>query len=78
VYAPTGKLQVQLADEYMQQLSNSKMKFNQNRIIGSLVCAMKKQTQLQFSYIWQYRSASSSQNIVAIIFQKSIGINGNN
>lgn len=78
VYAPTGKLQLHLADEYMQQLSSSKMQFNQNRVIGSVICVLKKQSQLQFSYIWQYRSASSSQSIAAIIFQKSIGINGNN
>ncbi|RXK62516.1 DUF2490 domain-containing protein [Lacibacter luteus] len=78
VYAPTEKIQLHLADEYMQQLSNNKMQFNQNRLIASAFCTLKKQSQLQFSYIWQYRSASSSQSIIAVIFQKSIGINGNN
>lgn len=78
VYAATAKLQLHLADEYMQQLSNGKMRFNQNRLIASAFCSLKKQSQVQFSYIWQYRSASSSQSIVAVIFQKSIGINGNN
>jgi len=78
VYAATEKVQLHLADEYMQQLSNDRMRFNQNRLIASAFCSLKKQSQLQFSYIWQYRSASSSQSIVAVIFQKSIGINGNN
>lgn len=78
IYAPTEKVQLHLADEYMQQLSNSKMLFNQNRLVASVFCSLKKQSQLQFSYIWQYRSASSSQSIAVIIFQKSIGINGNN
>ncbi len=78
VYAANAKLQLHLANEYMQQLRNSKMQFNQNRLIASAFCSLKKQSQLQLSYIWQYRSASSSQSIVAVIFQKSIGINGNN
>ncbi len=78
VYAATEKVRLHLADEYMQQLSNDRMRFSQNRLIASAFCSLKRQSQLQFSYIWQYRSASSSQSIVAVIFQKSIGINGNN
>ena len=78
IFAPTQKIQLHLADEYMQQLINNKIQFNQNRFIASAFCLLKKQTQLQISYIWQYRSATSSQNILAVIFQKSLGINGNN
>ena len=78
IFTPTNIVQLQLSNEYMHQLSNGKMKFNQNRFIISAIYSLKQQSQLQFSYIWQYRSSTSSQNIVAIIFQKSIGNNGNN
>ena len=78
VYTATAKVQLHLANEYMQQLRNDRMQFNQNRFILAAFCSLKKQSQLQLSYIWQYRSPASSQNIIAVIFQKSIGANGNN
>jgi Protein of unknown function (DUF2490) len=76
-FAATQNYLVQVAEEYMHQLANDQMKFNQNRVYASLIRTFGGQSQIQLAYIWQYRTASS-QNIIAVTFQKSIGSNGNN
>ena len=67
----------QLADEYMQQVSNDQFHLNQNRLMLSVGKSLPGQVQVQAGYMWLYRTVSS-QNIFTLSFQKSIGVNGHN
>ena len=69
--------QLQLAEEYMQQLANQNFRFNTNRVAAAVIRSWEGQSQLQITYILQTRK-NSEQSIIALSFQKSIGSNGNN
>lgn len=72
----TSNWSMQIADEYMQQLSKADFNFNQNRLMFSVIRTIKQQVQLQAGYMWLLRS-NSSQHILTIAFQKIIELNGN-
>lgn len=69
--------QLQVAEEYMQQLANRNFQFNTNRVAAAVIRSWEGQAQLQITYILQTRK-NCEQSIVALSFQKSIGSNGNN
>ena len=61
-YAVRKNLLMQVADEYMQQLADAHLKFNQNRLYATLIRTLAKQSQVQLSYIWQYSFAAHARN----------------
>lgn len=70
------KWTIQVADEYMRQLQQKQFVFNQNRALFSFGHDLKKHVQLQAVYIWQLRP-TGSQHILALLFQKTITVDGN-
>ena len=66
---------VQVADEYFEQLINRKFRFNQNRMSASGTYNVNKAMQLQGTYMWQMRKASS-QHVVQFTIRKTIILYG--
>ena len=70
------KWSLQLANEYMQQLTHSKLAFDQNRLIIAGVFQPDNSTQLQAGYMWLRWPAHSSQHIFTVTVQKNISFHG--
>lgn len=71
------KWNVQVADEYYEQLINHKFKFNQNRLSASGTYSLNKTTQLQGTYHWLLRKVSS-QHVLQFTIRKMIILYGKN
>lgn len=61
---------LQLADEYMQQLTQGVFSFNQNRLQLNVIYKMNHAEQVQAGYMWLNRQRQS-QHIITITFQKT-------
>ncbi len=62
------------ADEYMQQHTNNKWSFDQNRFILNGIYYFNKTSQLQAGYMWLRWPAHSSQHILTLSFLKTISL----
>jgi long-subunit fatty acid transport protein len=69
------KWSLQLADEYMQQQTNQKLSFDQNRVMLSGIYYVNKTTQLQGGYMW-LRWPNDNQHILTVRFIKNISLHG--
>lgn len=67
----SGKWDLQLADEYMQQLKQQVLSFDQNRLVLSAVFHMNTSMQLQGGYMW-LKWPEASQQVLTVSFQKNI------
>lgn len=69
------KWKLQLTNEYMEQLSQKKLKFQQNRLGLSAIIEFDKTTQLQTGYIWS-KLTTGTQHFATCTFIKTIKANG--
>jgi Protein of unknown function (DUF2490) len=69
------KWKLQLSNEYMEQLSQGALKFQQNRLGGSILVEFNPLTQLQVGYIWSKLSLGT-QHFATCTFIKTINVNG--
>ncbi len=69
------KWNVQVSDEYYEQLINREFKFNQNRLSASGTYSLNKTTQLQGTYHWLLRKVSS-QHVMQFTIRKTIILYG--
>lgn len=67
----SGKMGLQLSNEYMQQYDHQRLSFNQNRLAGSFIFQFNKETQLQTGYMWLLRPVRS-QHVVVLTFQRNL------
>lgn len=71
----SDKWKIQLANEYMQQLSVGEFKFQQNRLGAITIYAVNTTTQLQAGYIWS-KLSGTTQHFVICTFLKTIWADG--
>ncbi len=71
-----GKWSLQLADEYMQQITKGKLNFDQNRLIINGIYKCNNEFQMMGGYMWLAWPASSNQHILLVTVQKQIAFNG--
>jgi hypothetical protein len=69
------KWNIQVADEYFEQLIDRKLKFNQNRMSASGTYIVNKTMQLQGTYMWLLRKATS-QHVMQFTVRKTIILYG--
>jgi Protein of unknown function (DUF2490) len=66
-----------LADEYMHQLANKKLLFQQNRVNIAGIYVINPSAQVQAGYIWS-KLTGANQHFITFTFQKIILAHGNN
>lgn len=67
----SGKWDLQVADEYMQQQKLGALSFDQNRMMLSAIFHINTSMQLQGGYMW-LKWPEASQQILTVSFQKNI------
>lgn len=67
----THTIKFQLADEYMQQLSNVDFLFQQNRVAATGIFTTGKSTLLTAGYMWS-KLPTTSQHYILLVLQKTI------
>ena len=74
--AITDKWSVQLSDEYMQQYTDQRWSFNQNRIYLNNLIQLQPALQLQAGYYFVIRPDHEIQHVFAIGLQKRLFLHG--
>ncbi len=69
------KWKVQLANEYMRQMSEKQFSFQQNRLGLTFIHEFNTTTQIQAGYIWS-KLAAATQHLVTCTFLKTIIADG--
>jgi hypothetical protein len=69
------KWKIQLANEYMRQLTGGEFAFQQNRLGATAIWSVNTTTQLQAGYIWS-KLATATQHFITCTFTKTIVTNG--
>ncbi|MES2431048.1 MAG: DUF2490 domain-containing protein [Bacteroidota bacterium] len=64
-------VKLQIADEYMRQLTKGDFLFQQNRLSASGIFTIGKTTQLTAGYMWS-KLPTISQHYILLVFQKTI------
>ncbi len=70
----SDKWKIQLANEYMRQLTGGEFAFQQNRLGATAIWSVNSTTQLQAGYIWS-KLATTTQHFITCTFIKTIVTN---